>query len=343
MTQTLTAVRRTAVTLAVAGLGAAAFSLFGLPLPFLLGPVTATALLQLKTPTLIPDPLRDAALLALGVHIGSSLTPSAAARLGELPLAVIALLLATAGAMAVGYAVYRRLAGWSRETAFLASSPGALSAVLALTDAKHVDAGQVTLAHSLRLCALVFLFPIAFPAPEVTPSIAAYDLADGIKVTLAGVLAGGVLAWRRAPAAWVLGPAASTATLSATGLVTGALPPLALAAAFLSIGALAGGRIGAAPPRAWRRDAWAAGTAFVAMMAVSAAAALLTAQLLGLPAGATLLAFAPGGFEAMVALAAALDLDPAFVGAAHVLRVLALTVGMPWAHAVFIGRRRGAG
>ncbi len=330
--------RTTVVTLGTAGLGAAAFAFVGLPLPFLLGPVMATALLRLKFPAGVPGGLRDAALLGLGVHIGSSLTPEAAGRLAQLPFAALALVMTTLAVMATGYTVYRVFARWDAETAFLASAPGALSTVLALTDSHRVDAGRVTLAQSLRLCALVFLFPILFPAPTAALSFPTFDGREAALVFAAAIAAGAVLAWRRVPAAWVLGPAASTASLSVTGVVSGDLPPALLATAFLIIGAVTGARIGAAPPRAWRRDAWAAGLAFVVMMAVSAAGALATAVLFELPPSAMLLAFAPGGFEAMVALAAALDIDPALVGAAHVMRVLALTLALPWAHAVFVGK-----
>ena len=53
--------------------------------------------------------------------------------------------------------------------------------------------------------------------------------------------------------------------------------------------------------------------------------------LLGLPFGQLWLAYAPGGVEAMAAMALALSLDPAFVGAHHVLRILGLNaVSASW-------------
>ena len=49
-----------------------------------------------------------------------------------------------------------------------------------------------------------------------------------------------------------------------------------------------------------------------------------------MPFGKTWLAYAPGGVEAMAAMALALRLDPAFVGAHHVLRILGLNVAGPF-------------
>jgi uncharacterized membrane protein AbrB (regulator of aidB expression) len=65
-------------------------------------------------------------------------------------------------------------------------------------------------------------------------------------------------------------------------------------------------------------------------MVVSAAIAWAGSMLLGLPFGQLWLAYAPGGVEAMAAMALALHLDPAFVGAHHVLRILGLNLITPF-------------
>jgi uncharacterized protein len=51
--------------------------------------------------------------------------------------------------------------------------------------------------------------------------------------------------------------------------------------------------------------------------------------LLGLPFGQLWLAYAPGGVEAMAAMALALGLEPAFVGAHHVTRIIGLNLAGP--------------
>ena len=61
-------------------------------------------------------------------------------------------------------------------------------------------------------------------------------------------------------------------------------------------------------------------------LAISAAIAAFGARVLGLPFGEVWLAYAPGGVEAMAAMALSLGLDPAFVGAHHVLRILGLNL-----------------
>ncbi len=64
-------------------------------------------------------------------------------------------------------------------------------------------------------------------------------------------------------------------------------------------------------------------------LAVSAAIAAAGSLLLPLSFGQLWLAYAPGGVEAMAVMALALQLDPAFVGAHHVLRILGLNLISP--------------
>jgi uncharacterized membrane protein AbrB (regulator of aidB expression) len=64
-------------------------------------------------------------------------------------------------------------------------------------------------------------------------------------------------------------------------------------------------------------------------LSLSAAFTALGVFWLGLPVGQIWLAYAPGGVEAMAIMALALNLDPAFVGAHHVVRILGLNVFSP--------------
>ena len=67
----------------------------------------------------------------------------------------------------------------------------------------------------------------------------------------------------------------------------------------------------------------------VMALGLSAGFAALGAVLLDLSFGQLWLAYAPGGVEAMAAMAIALRLDPAFVGAHHILRILGLNAVSP--------------
>ena len=70
----------------------------------------------------------------------------------------------------------------------------------------------------------------------------------------------------------------------------------------------------------------------------AALGAVLASELVGLPPAVLLLAFAPGGVEVMAAIAIETGLEPAFVAAHHVFRLLALTVIVP---VMVVWARRG--
>ena len=60
----------------------------------------------------------------------------------------------------------------------------------------------------------------------------------------------------------------------------------------------------------------------------------------GIPYSHTLLAFSPGGLEAMVILAFALNLDPAYVGTHQIARFMVLSLAMPLVYRWLRGRWR---
>ncbi len=282
----------------------------------------------------VAEPARDVGFMALGLQIGASLTPETATRLAGLPLAAVGLVAATAAAMAVAYVVLRRLAHWDRATAFLASAPGAFSTTLALIPIIGADDRRVITAQTLRLAVLVALLPLAFVTEPVGTVRDVWQWRDvAIALPLAAV-AGFGLQRVGAPAAWILGPAAVSALLSVTSITVGQPAAWAFNAGLLVIGAASGARVRggkrAQGAKLKRADLVAMAAALLAMLIATTVIAAVTATLTPLPFTALMLAYTPGGFEAMVALAAALDLEPALVSAAHVTRVLSLTIAMPW-------------
>jgi uncharacterized membrane protein AbrB (regulator of aidB expression) len=58
--------------------------------------------------------------------------------------------------------------------------------------------------------------------------------------------------------------------------------------------------------------------------------ATFASNFLDMPFGATLIAYAPGGLEAMVVLALALGIDPLFVSAHHFARYFLINLSLPF-------------
>ena len=68
---------------------------------------------------------------------------------------------------------------------------------------------------------------------------------------------------------------------------------------------------------------------FAAGLAVTAIAVIALTSLLPLPIAEVVVAFSPGGQDAMMILALALNLDPVYVGAQHVARFAIVSLMLP--------------
>jgi uncharacterized protein len=128
--------------------------------------------------------------------------------------------------------------------------------------------------------------------------------------------------------------------LHGTGQVQGTLPPDIAIMGFVLLGTAIGGRFSGVTPRMLMAAMPAAFIAFVISMAVAMAFAWPAAHLANVSYATALVAFAPGGLEAMAVLAFALGLDPLYVGAHHLLRFVLVGFGLPLGLALMSRRHR---
>lgn len=325
--------------------GGALFAWLGLPAAWLAGSMVAVAAAAIAgLPATLPPRLRDAAFVLLGVSMGSGLTPESVAQMRAWPLSLLLLAVSVGLTMVAGSAYLRRVHRWDPATARFASMPGAFAAVAVLAAANGAaDLPRVILAQSIRIFALVALMPPLVtasaptaPADAVAPAVAAAAPATStvpeILLTLAasaGLAA--LLARLRLPAGALLGAMLASAVLHGTGVVHGRFPLPLVIVGFVATGAVIGSRFRGTTPSALARTLPGALGSVAVALALSAAVTVAAAALLGLPFGQLWLAYAPGGVEAMAAMALALGLDPAFVGAHHLIRIIGLhIVGPLW-------------
>ena len=77
---------------------------------------------------------------------------------------------------------------------------------------------------------------------------------------------------------------------------------------------------------------------FLIALVIAMAGAGVAAYVSDLPFALTLLAFSPGGLDAMTIMAFSLNLDPAYVGAHQMARYIGLALLMPLVTAYVLGR-----
>jgi membrane AbrB-like protein len=328
---------RIGISYVVALAGGLMFSLFGLPLAWLLGPLSlslvATALNRpLERPKFLQLPMRA----MLGVAIGASFTPELLPKVGGMVGSLVLLVPYTAIVTFAGTVFLERIAGFDRPTAFFSAAPGGLADMAIMSSDAGADARKVTLVQASRVLMIVFIVPfwlqfvagqpIGQGAPR-SPPISQLTLMD------AGVIC--VLAW----AGWLIatrigllgasmvGPLILSGLVHGFGLTTVKVPLEILVLAQMTLGIMIGGYfIGVTLREFVTVLSW--GLAFASMLLLlAAAAALLVAQITGLDSTALLLSYSPGGQNEMNLLALILGIDVAVVALHHLLRVSMVVIG----------------
>ena len=319
---------------AVAGAGLAAWA--GVPAgPLVGGALAVTAMMALGRGGRVPTGLRDAAFAAIGVTLGAGVGPDILSDLARWPLSLLALACVIALTMAVSGRILRR-AGMERGTALLAVSPGALSLALALSEETRRDVRSVAILQAIRLLTVTVALPplLSLAGPDGPAPLLARPTDTGYApglVLLALALGAGHLGTRaRVPAAFLLAGVAVSGAAHALGLVAGRLPGPLTFAGFAVAGAVIGARFEGVTAAELRRTGSAAfGLTAVAVLIATAAAGVV-APLAGVPFGQVMVAFAPGGVEAMASMALFLGYDPVYVGVHHIARILGLAIALPW-------------
>ena len=340
--------RRLAETLAFAILGGAALGLAGLPAGWLSGAVLFTAAAALaKRPMYVPRLLSQVIFVLLGISLGSAVTPETVSRMVAWPVSMFALAVAMS-ALTFSIATYlHRVHQWDPMSALFASAPGAMSQALALAADTTSDLRSVAIVQSVRVLVLAVAMPLIIAGLGLAgapPALAAMPpLRESIgELSLLVIVstAAAVFAYRmRLPGGLIVGAMVGSGALHGFGLVHINLPPAILIASFVGLGALIGSRFYGTDLVRLRELLRASFGALAVGMTVASAFAAATAWLLSLSFADVLIAYAPGGLEAMTILAFALHLDPAFVGAHHLWRFFFVSLMMPLAVA-YLARRQ---
>ena len=330
-------------TLAVAAAGGIAFNLLGVPAAYLSGAMLACSLAALSGHDQhLPGSLRGLSYVLLGIVVGSTIDADTFRLLPQWPASLTALAIAMTAVLVILPRYFIKVHGFDAPTARLCAIPGAMSLIMALADNLDVDARRVAVLQSLRLIILMILVPLAVGAgmaPEgaVSPAKPLLGLSDAALLLVLSVL-GVPLAMRlRIPAPAFTGPMLVAGTLFAFEVVSGALPAPLIAAAFVVMGASIGARFTGIDRRYLVACLGAGVGGILISIGLTGAAAWLATAFVDLPFIQIWLAIAPGGFDAMTALALALDVDPAFVAGHQLIRLIGLFIVVPF---LFRGTKR---
>jgi membrane AbrB-like protein len=341
------------LTLAAATLGGAIFALFDLPAAWLAGALVAVSALALfGLPVYLPDLLRRIVFVVLGISLGATVTPETVAGIRTWPITLSVLVLSLPVTMAAVMLYLHYVSGWKYRETLYASAPGALSAVLAMaTDAK-VDVRMVAFVQTVRVFLLVAALPGMLLAAGLSTSVApipvtagvhAATLNDTLIMVVTGIASALLFDRLRIPGGLMIGPMLVNGILHGAGYLQGNIPPVLLLASFVVLGGFTGTRFAGTTPAMIRRLLLDSIGAFIVALIVCVAFAFLAAWLAGENIAKTIVAFAPGGLEAMTILAFMIGLDPAFVGAHHLARFVLIALLLPFVARGVFGKAAYAG
>jgi membrane AbrB-like protein len=333
---------RVAETLMIATVGGAILGLARFPAGWLSGAILAVTVAALmRRPMVIPAPLGRACIVAVGISLGSAVTPATLMRMAAWPASLVALALAMIAVTAAVAFYLHRVHGWDALSALFAAAPGALAQSLALAADTEADVRSVAMVQAVRILVLTVGLPLGFaafgvagvaPARGTPVSFGSLASLAELAGLIAAASAAAVLAYRLTlPGGLIVGAMAASGLLHGAGLITVSLPPAVATASFVVLGAVIGERFVGADVLLLRRLTMIGLGALAVGMAVALAFAAATATLLSLRFGDVVIAYAPGGLEAMTILAFALHLDPVFVGIHQIARFVVISLLMPFA------------
>lgn len=339
--------RDTAAGLLIGASGGVVFWLLGIPAPWLAGSMLAAIIaIFLRVKIGMPDWLRAMAFIFLGIQTGTSVTWDTVDRAAQWPLSIAFLGLTVVAVTWASTAYFIRRCKWDAATALFASLPGALSLVLLLASSTRADMRRVTIAQCIRLFFLVAALPslISWISPPEALHAGPPEIGSAVDILLlisVSVVAGYALEWLRIPAGLMLGPMLASAALELSGVISGTAPASILVPANIVLGVMIGARFSHFTLSEFRQALKEGFSGFLIALVIATAGAAITSAISGLPIALTLLAFSPGGLDAMTIMAFALNLDPAYVGAHQMARYIGLALLMPMVTAHVL-RRMGS-
>lgn len=338
---------RLGVTFLIGSLGGLFFYVLSIPLPWMLGAMTATTVLALSGKSLErPIRMRLVMLAVLGVTLGSSFTPDVLVRsagwIGSLATMTGFIVLVSS----LSFVVIWKWVGLDRPTAYFSSVPAGVNDMVIVGAAMGGDERTIALIHGIRIMLTVLVIPLFFrftmgahPANDANfllfENIALNDAGLLLLSGFAGYLLAKVL---RFPAPAIIGPMIVSAVCHLTGLTIEKPPLMLINVAQVVVGSAIGCRFVGIAIRQVSKIMILATVNTAFLIAASGVVAWGFSVLFHAPFAALWLALAPGGLAEMLLVGTALGIDPAFVAAHHLFRVAVVILGAPLIFRYLINR-----
>ncbi len=309
-----------------------------IPLPWLMGGVVGSFILSLFNIQLtLPPSVRAIILALIGLSMGSLITPQAIQEVAVNLSLFIGIFLFIPLYMAFSTYLYYKIMDIPLRDSFLCSAPGLLSYIVIIAEEKQCDFALIILVHTLRLIFLVIILPLWLVGslPQNLPifhflSFQPFNLIKLILIILFILWVGRYASRLKITAPWLLISIILSAFLLFGFNYKLSVDPLLLTLSQIFIGNLVAGNT--------KKETLKRPLIFYIKMLLIFALCLLFVIFISLLLFSItnasfpmiLLAYSPGGLEAMVLIALALNLNPLLVSALHIIRMIYLSFLIPF-------------
>lgn len=332
-----TLTRAKLATLAIGIAGGALFYLLHLPLPWMLGAMTATTIAAIAGVRVALMPrMRMVFIAILGIMLGSAFTPEIVAGmlawLGSFAWLGLYIVVATASV----WLFYQRLARYDTVTAYFSAAPGGLNDMILAGGALGGDERRIALSHAARILIAIFVLSFGYrwfggytPPTGVAAAGVGMAWSDWLLLAVCGGVGFVVAKLLRVPAYALVGPMVLSAIVHAIGLTHSRPPIWLVAAAQVVVGAMIGSRFDGVRLRVVGQAIVLAFFATALLLTLAALFGQVVEKTLGIPFSAALLAFSPGGLAEMSLIAFSLHVDAAYVSSHHIVRIFMIVLAAP--------------
>ncbi|WP_458699742.1 AbrB family transcriptional regulator [Sulfurospirillum sp. 1307] len=321
-----------ALSLCIGLLGAIIFIYLKLPLPWLLGSITAMAIASRFTfiPAKNPKMLSPAARSILGLMIGSAFTPEIIKYVGNYVVSLVMILPFVVVIAICGMYYYWKILGHDKVTSFFSAMPGGLLEMIAIGETMGANIYKVTLFQSTRLLLIVFSLPFIIEIVggislhgnrTITTPIKDVDVLD--MLILVGLAVIGVFLAKKSKisAPFIIGPMLVSMIAFLNGWVTSRPPDEVIKLVQIILGTSVGFVFRGVPFKEIVTTILSTFGYFMILLAVGAFFTFIVSLLTHFDPLSIILAFSPGGQAEINLIAIVISVNLPYVALHHVFRL----------------------
>lgn len=320
-------------------IGGFIFSQLNIPLPWLLGPLVSTIIWQgnRKRKISLPNPLKDASFIVLGIYFGLYFTRETFFTI--MPYFYIYFLLTCFlifVCIFLGACISRKIE-LDLVTSVFSSIPGGVAEMTVASEELKANSSLVVIYQSVRLIIVLVLFSTVLPYFFVESGNEILKN-NSIEFEMKSILhylwftvpiLGSLLLKDKFPVGIIVGALGITAIMNITPIELPQIPKFIMNIAQITIGASIGKNILLKDIRLGRKYLFVFITLFGIVIVMAILLGILFSFITSLNYATSILSFAPGGMFEMVIVAYNIGGDPAIVSALQLSRILLIVIFIP--------------